>query len=90
MRMSMRRLTRLTNAFSKRIENHCHQLAIYFVVLQFCADAQDAADDAGDGGGRYSDRLWSMEDIVALVDAREPPAKKRGPYNNKPRQPRVA
>jgi len=36
MRMHMRRFTRLTNAFSKNIENHCHAMALHFVYYNFC------------------------------------------------------
>jgi len=36
MRMHMRRFTRLTNAFSKKFENHCHMVAIYFAYYNFC------------------------------------------------------
>jgi IS1 family transposase len=86
MRMSMRRFTRLTNAFSKRVENHCHQLAIYFVFYNFVRIHRTLRMTPAMAAG-IETRLWSMEDIVALVDAREEAPKARGPY--KPRQPRL-
>jgi len=87
MRMSMRRFTRLTNAFSKRVENHCHSLALYFVFYNFVRTHKTLRMTPAMAAGIES-RLWSMNDIVALIDAREEAPKKRGPY--KPRQPKTA
>ncbi len=70
MRMGMRRFTRLTNAFSKKLDNHVHALAIYFMHYNFvrvhqtlrCTPAMQAS---------VTDKLWSLDDIAALVEARE-------------------
>src|SRR5215831_14797712 len=87
MRMAMRRFTRLTNAFSKKIENHYHVVALHVMFYNFVRIHKTLRVTPAMEAG-ISDRLWSMEDIVALIDARERPAKKRGPY--KPRQPKAA
>lgn len=82
MRMSMRRFTRLTNAFTKKAENHAHALALYFVFYNFARIHKTLRCSPAMAAG-VSDRLWSMEDVVALIDAREAAPKKHGPY--KPR-----
>jgi IS1 family transposase len=78
-RMGMRRFTRLTNAFSRKIDNHIYALSLYFVFYNFvkthAAHRLSPAMAAG-----VADRLWNMEDIVALIDARAPKPGKRGPY----------
>jgi hypothetical protein len=82
MRMQMRRFTRLTNAFSKKFDDHCHALALYFVWYNFVkihkAHKLTPAMAAG-----ITDKLWSVEDIVALVEASEPKPGKRGPYKQR-------
>jgi IS1 family transposase len=84
MRVSMRRFTRLTNAFSKKVENHCQALALYFVFYNFVRIHKTLRVTPAMAAG-ISDRLWSMDDVVALIDAAADEPKKRGPY--KPRQP---
>jgi IS1 family transposase len=69
MRMSMRRFTRLTNAFSKKAENHAHALALYFTFYNFARMHKTLKCSPAMAAG-LSKTLWSMEDIVALIDAR--------------------
>lgn len=79
MRMQMRRFTRLTNAFSKKIENHCHSLALYFVWYNWVRLHKALRVTPAMAGG-LTDKLMSMEDIVALIDDAEMKAtiQKRG------------
>jgi IS1 family transposase len=82
MRMSMRRFTRLTNAFSKKLDNHIHALALYFVFYNFCRIHKTLRVTPGMEAG-ITDRVWSSEDIVAKVDAMAPAPGKRGPYKKR-------
>lgn len=67
MRMSMRRFTRLTNAHSKKLANHCHALALYFVWYNFARQHASLRVSPAMAAG-LSDRLWDMADIVKLTD----------------------
>ena len=70
MRMSMRRYTRLSNGFSKKIENHAHATAIHFMHYNFarihrtirCAPAMAAG---------VTEQLWTIRDIVGLLEQRK-------------------
>jgi len=79
MRMSMRRFTRLTNAFSKKAESHEHAIALYFTFYNFVRQHKTLRCSPAMAVG-LSKTLWSMEDIVALIDARAEKPKARGPY----------
>ena len=78
-RMHMRRYTRLTNAHSKKFENHCHMVALYTVWYNF-ARINSAVRMAPAMAAGISDRLWDMADIVKLIDAAAPKLGRRGPY----------
>jgi IS1 family transposase len=67
MRMSMRRFTRLTNGFSKKIDNHCHALALCFMAYNFVRIHKTLKITPAMAAG-VSSRLWDMADIVALID----------------------
>jgi IS1 family transposase len=69
MRMSMRQFTRLTNAFSKKIESHIDMVALYTVWYNFVRMHKTLRCSPAMAAG-LSKTLWSMEDVVALVDAR--------------------
>lgn len=84
MRMHMRRFTRLTNAFSKKVENHAHAVALHCTFYNFVRIHKTLRVSPAMAAG-VTDRLWDMRDIVALVEKAEAAAgpKVRGPY--KPR-----
>lgn len=78
MRMANRRFTRLTNAFSKKFENHAHMVAIYAVFYNFLRIHKTLRVTPAMAAG-LSDTVMNWSDIVEAMDA-DQPAKKRGPY----------
>ncbi len=79
MRMSMRRFTRLTNAFSKKIENHAHAVALHYMYYNFCRIHQSLQITPAMAAG-VTDRLYEIADIVKLVEDAAPKPGPRGPY----------
>jgi IS1 family transposase len=83
MRMHMRRFTRLTNAFSKKVENHAHAVALHFAYYNFVRVHKTLRVTPAMAAG-VTDRLWEMADLVkVLEDAEAAPAAKRGPYKKR-------
>jgi len=80
MRMSMRRFTRLSNAFSKKVDNHMHAVALHFMHYNFGRIHKTLRVTPAMEAG-VSDHVWSLEEIAALM--KEPVAKARGPYKKK-------
>ncbi len=78
--MRMRRFTRLTNAFSKKVENHGHAIALYFAYYNFCRVHQTLRVTPAMEAG-LTDHVWSMEELAMLMP--EPKAAKRGPYKKR-------
>jgi hypothetical protein len=68
MRMSMRRFTRLTNGFSKKVENHEHMVALYFMYYNFCRIHQTLRVTPAMEAG-IADHVWDLEEIVNLITA---------------------
>jgi IS1 family transposase len=67
MRMSTRRFTRLTNAFSKKVENHAAAIGLYFMCYNFARIHQTLRVTPAMEAG-VSDHVWSVEEIVGLLD----------------------
>ncbi|HEV2335482.1 MAG TPA: IS1 family transposase [Stellaceae bacterium] len=81
-RMGMRRFTRLTNAFSKKIENHAHSVALFMTYYNFVRIHSTLRVTPAMAAG-MAHRLWEVSDIVALLEAAEPKPGKRGPYKKR-------
>jgi IS1 family transposase len=69
-RMHSRRMTRLTNAFSKKIENHRHAMALHFLYYNFVRVHQALKMSPAMAAG-VSKRLWEMKDVVDMLEAWE-------------------
>ena len=69
MRMGMRRFTRLTNGFSKKVDNLAYHVALYFMYYNFCRVHQTLRVTPAMQAG-ISDHVWEVEEILSMMDAK--------------------
>lgn len=74
MRMNMRRFTRLTNAFSKKVENHAHAIALHFFSYNLCRIHGGLRVTPAMAAG-VTDRVWDLEDLIDLLEEKEEAAR---------------
>jgi len=82
MRMNMRRFTRLTNAFSKKVENHAHAVARHMMYYNFVRIHKTLKITPAMAAG-VTDELMDMNHLVRLIDMMEEAPKPRGPYRKR-------
>ena len=82
MRMEMRRFTRLTNAFSKKLENHTHQMAFHAVAYNFCWIHSTVRISPTRAAG-VTVVLRDMDWIVGLLEGRDSQPGPQGPYGRR-------
>jgi IS1 family transposase len=82
MRMGMRRFTRLTNGFSKKLDNHMAMVAIHAVYYNYGRIHKTLRITPSMAAG-LSDHIWSLEEIVMMADSYMPQPGKRGPYKKR-------
>ena len=67
MRMHMRRFTRLTNAFSKKLENHMHAISLYFMLYNFCKIHKTLRVTPAMEAG-ITDHVWDLEEVIMMSE----------------------
>jgi hypothetical protein len=80
MRMQIRRFTRLTNAFSKKVENHLAATALFFLYYNFCRIHSSLRVAPAMQAG-VLDHVWEIQEIIDLLP--KPIAQARGPYKKR-------
>lgn len=86
-RMTVRRYTRLTNAFSKKLENHVAAVSLHFAYYNLCRKHQTLGTTPAVAAG-VTDHIWKIDEIVGLLEAAEATPIKRGSY--KKREPKIS
>src|SRR3954452_18990396 len=81
-RMHSRRFTRLTNAHSKKLENHIWGVALHVTFYNFVRIHSTLRTSPAMAAG-ITDRLWDMTDIIAIMDMREAPPKRPTTYQKR-------
>jgi IS1 family transposase len=82
-RMGNRRFTRLTNGFSKKIDNHLYALALFFLHYNFVRQHKTLKGSSPAMAAGLSKTLWSMEDIAERIEADRPQPNNRGSYKKR-------
>src|SRR5437588_9125037 len=82
MRMGMRRMTRLTNAFSKKVENLTAAVSLHFMHYNFCRVHQTLKTTPAVAAG-LTDHTWTLDELIGLLSAAEATPIKRGSYKKR-------